>query len=257
MAFARDERQAQVVGERHGALATARAACHVRDGARAACRRDEPRRFVTRSRPAASCGRAGEFAQYTTARAAPARALAARVRPLLARRCVCAALCEPCTMDGSVVATLAGMGLGLVFCTATCIICRIWRRTGTTRKCSTRSTRRSAPSRVRRAAALPPPPPPPPLPPPPLRRCSAATSSARRRRPERAARLLRRTLSRNYNDEELQLDRGDKRAPDARVVHGDDGRRRRRRRRRRCRPRSRTSTNLWRSWRRRRAAAVQ
>ena len=31
-------------------------------------------------------------------------------------------------MDGSVVATLAGMGLGLVFCTATCIICRIWRR---------------------------------------------------------------------------------------------------------------------------------
>ena len=49
-------------------------------------------------------------------------------RPLLARRRVCAALCEPCTMDGSVVATLAGMGLGLVFCTATCIICRIWRR---------------------------------------------------------------------------------------------------------------------------------
>ena len=31
-----------------------------------------------------------------------------------------------------------------------------------------------------------------------------------RRRPEPTPRLLRRTLSRNYNDEELQLDRGDK-----------------------------------------------
>ena len=114
-------------------------------------------------------------------------------------------------MDGSVVATLAGMGLGLVFCTATCIICRIWRRNRYYKKVqhSLDEEERAfqecaAPPRCRRhlrrrhfhhrrSAAAPQPPAP---------RAAAARA--------RAARRLRRTLSRNYNDEELQLDRGDK-----------------------------------------------
>jgi TRAP-type C4-dicarboxylate transport system permease large subunit len=31
-------------------------------------------------------------------------------------------------MDGSILATLAGVVLGFLACTLTCIVCRIWRR---------------------------------------------------------------------------------------------------------------------------------
>ena len=32
-------------------------------------------------------------------------------------------------MDGSVVAALAGVGMGFIACTATCVVCRVFRRT--------------------------------------------------------------------------------------------------------------------------------